>query len=222
MQMGAARSLRIAVIFQSWGGQTHRLAEAVARGAAGVPGAVPLLRRVPELRSEAALLEDARIGPVFAGIRRVPLAGPDDLVAADAIVVGCPTRMGTFSAEMKHFVDGLSGLWRAGAFENKVGAAFTTASTPHGGQEMTLMSLNVAMMHLGMVIASPGYTAAIFEEAGSPYGATATTKRQGVRVGPGADDIRAAEEMGARVARVAGWLAAGRDIAQGEPGRRPA
>ncbi|MCY1245126.1 p-benzoquinone reductase [compost metagenome] len=139
------------------------------------------------------------------------MAVRDDVIGADVVLLGCPTRMGTMSAEMKCFIDGLGTLWRAGAFEDKVGAAFTTASTPHGGHEMTLMSLSVAMTHLGMVMASPGYTAAIFEDAGSPYGATATSKVHGVRVRPSKADLEAARALGRRAARVGQLLRRGRE-----------
>ncbi|WP_395446636.1 NAD(P)H:quinone oxidoreductase (plasmid) [Aminobacter sp. UC22_36] len=203
--------LRVLVLFHSWSGNTHCLAEAVAAGAALAPEVRVELRRVPELRDEHALLQDQRIGAKFAVIQSCPVATADDVIGADVLVLGCPTRMGTMSAEMKCFIDGLSTLWRAGAFEDKVGAAFTTASTPHGGHEMTLMSLAVAMTHLGMVMASPGYTAAIFEDAGSPYGATATSKVQGVRVRPTEADLVAARALGRRAARVGQLLQRGRD-----------
>lgn len=212
---GAAHSnrtdLRVLVLFHSWSGNTHCLAEAVAVGAALGPEVKVELRRVPELRDERTLLEDQRIGAKFAIIQACPVATSEDVTGADVLVLGCPTRMGTMSAEMKCFIDGLSTLWRAGAFEDKVGAAFTTASTPHGGHEMTLMSLAVAMTHLGMVMAAPGYTAAIFEDAGSPYGATATSKVQGLRVRPSEADQVAAKALGRRAARVGQLLRRGRD-----------
>ncbi|MBB3710102.1 NAD(P)H:quinone oxidoreductase [Aminobacter aminovorans] len=206
--------LRVLVLFHSWSGNTHCLAKAVAAGAVLSPGTEVTLRRVPELRDEHLLLEDPRIGAKFAAIQTCPVASANDVVAADVVMFGCPTRMGTMSAEMKCFIDGLSTLWRAGAFEDKVGAAFTTASTPHGGHEMTLMSLAVAMTHLGMVMASPGYTAAIFEDAGSPYGATATSKVQGVRVRPSEADLVAARALGRRAARIGRLLRRGRDAEQ--------
>lgn len=204
-------ALSVLVLFHSWSGNTHCLANAIAAGAKLGTDTKVNVRRVPELRDERLLLEDARIGDLFAVIQECPVVTTDDVTEADVVVLGCPTRMGTMSAEMKGFIDGLSSLWRAGAFEDKVGAAFTTASTPHGGHEMTLMSLAVAMTHLGMVIASPGYTAAIFEDAGSPYGATAISKVQGVRVRPSEADLVAAEALGRRAARVGQLLRRGRD-----------
>jgi NAD(P)H dehydrogenase (quinone) len=204
-------ALSVLVLFHSWSGNTHCLANAIAAGATLGADTKVALRRVPELREERLLLEDPRIGTLFAVIQACPVVTTDDVTDADVVVLGCPTRMGTMSAEMKCFIDGLSSLWRAGAFEDKVGAAFTTASTPHGGHEMTLVSLAVAMTHLGMVIASPGYTAAIFEDAGSPYGATAISKVQGVRVRPSGADLVAAEALGRRAARVGQLLRRGRD-----------
>lgn len=207
---GNARALRVLVVFHSWTGNTLSLAEAVAEGAIVGPNTTVDVRRVPEIREERSLLADAHIGQKFASAHAYRLASIDDVIASDVLIFGCPTRMGTMSAEMKCFIDGLSSHWRAGAFEDKVGAAFTTASTPHGGQEMTLMSLAVAMTHLGMVLASPGYTTAIFNDAGSPYGATATSKIKGVRVKPNEMDLDAAVAFGRRAARVGQLLMLGR------------
>ncbi len=212
--LAGGEDLRVLVLFHSWSGNTHKLALAAVEGAKLESGVTVSLRRVPELRDESILLSDTRIGARYAEISRVPLAGLRDLEEADVLILGCPTRMGVMSAEMKFFIDGLSAPWRSGAFESKVGAAFTSASTPHGGQEMTLLSLAVSMTHLGMIVASPGYTAQIFEDAGSPYGATATSKVRGVRVGPTEVDLEAAEALGRRAAHVGQWLKLGRAAKQ--------
>lgn len=201
--------LQVLVLFHSWTGNTHRLAEAVAAGAAE-PSATVALRRVPELRNEAELLRHHHIGPKFAAFSDCPVVSTHDVLAADVMILGCPTRMGTMSAEMKSFIDDLSENWRSGSLADKVGAAFTTASTPHGGQEMTLMSLSVAMTHFGMILASPGYTAPITQTAGSPYGGTAISKIQGVRVRPNAADVEAAVALGRRASRIGHLLMLGR------------
>lgn len=202
--------LGVLVLFHSWTGNTHSIAQAIANGAGISDDVSVCLRRIPELRNEEALLRDRHMGAKFAAFRDCPVVSIEEVLAADVLLLGCPTRMGTMSAEMKHFIDGLSSQWRQGAFEDKVGAAFTTASTPHGGQEMTLMSISTAMMHLGMILAAPGYTAAIFEDAGSPYGATATSKVRGARIRPGAAEIDAATALGRRAAYIGRLLSFGR------------
>ncbi|GLC91774.1 hypothetical protein Tamer19_11820 [Cupriavidus sp. TA19] len=153
---------------------------------------------------------DRRFGQQFAAACAYPVVTVDEVLDADVIILGCPTRMGTLSAEMKRFIDGLGPIWSDGALANKVGAAFTTASTPHGGQEMTLLSLVVAMSHLGMIVACPGYTADIFEVAGSPYGASSTSKVDGIRTRPRPADLAAAAALGNRSACVGAWVRRGR------------
>lgn len=205
-------AIRVLIIFHSWSGNTLSLAQAVAEGARRESFAEVSIRRVAEIRDEQELMSNQRFGQQFSAACVYPVVTLDEVLSADVIVLGCPTRMGTLSAEMKHFIDGLGSIWSDGALANKVGAAFTTASTPHGGQEVTLLSLVVAMSHLGMIVASPGYTAGIFEVVGSPYGASSTSKVEGIRTRPRPADLAAAAALGERSACVGAWVCRGRQI----------
>ncbi|TRW95292.1 NAD(P)H:quinone oxidoreductase [Paracoccus sp. M683] len=210
-----AKDVRTLVLFHSRTGNTRLLAEAVAEGARIGGGASVALRHLPELGDQDALLAHDYVGPKYAAVRAsCPTAAIQDIAAADVVILGCPTRMGGMTAEMKALIDELGGVWQSGAFQDKVGACFTTASTPHGGQEMTLIGMSVAMIHLGMILAAPGYTARITENAGSPYGATATSKHFGQRVGPTSDDLQAARALGRRAALVGRDLLRGRAAAE--------
>lgn len=215
--------LRVLILFHSRSGNTFRLAQAVAEGARGVPGAKVEIRRVAELTDEAQLLNHHFIGPAFSEIREIPVAGPGDLADFDVIIMGSPTRFGSMSAEMKHFIDALGQVWREGRLQDKVGAAFTSASTLHGGHEITLIGFLTTMMHLGMIVVTPGYVEAINDIAGAPYGATATTKPSGTRMAPTENDLAAAVTLGRRVASIGHRLkqSAAETAARVLPGARP-
>ncbi|WP_175684625.1 NAD(P)H:quinone oxidoreductase [Burkholderia anthina] len=208
--MSTSRSVNVMVLFHSRTGNTLRIAQALARGAGRVPGTTVELRRVPELVDEAELLAQPHVGPSFAEIQRLPVAQPDDLAAFDVVVMGAPTRFGSMSSELKHFIDRLGSNWQRGDLRNKVGAAFTSASTVHGGHEMTTLGLLATMMHLGMIVVTPGYSDPIFELASAPYGATAATKPARVRVRPNENDLESAAVLGERTATVASWIVRGR------------
>lgn len=198
---------KILVAFHSRSGNTLRLAAAIAEGALSVSGATVHLRRVPELKDEEALLTHPHTGNAFREIQEIPVISVQELVDYEALILGSPTAFGSMTAEMKSFVDGLGQLWYNGALQNKVGGAFTCASSPHGGHEMTLLGFLTTMMHMGMVIVTPGYTEAANHVAGTPYGATATTKPDGTnRRPPTADDLRAAWVLGQRVALITARL----------------
>jgi NAD(P)H dehydrogenase (quinone) len=208
--MTGENSVRVIVLFHSRSGNTMRLAQALADGARRVPGATVEVRRVPELADEADLLAHPHVGAAFAEIQQYPIAQPDDLTAFDVVVMGAPVRIGTMSAEMKHFIDRLGSNWQRGDLRNKVGAAFTSASTIHGGHEITLMGFLATLIHFGMIVVTPGYSDPIFDVAAAPYGATATTKPARIRVKPGEEDLAAAAALGERAATVGSWLARGR------------
>jgi NAD(P)H dehydrogenase (quinone) len=207
----SAPSLKVAVVFHSRSGNTLRLARAIVTGAEHVPGASVTLRRVSELTDERELMAHEHTGKAFAEIRPLACATPADVLASDVVIFGCPTRFGSISAELKYFIDSLGPYWSRGEIRDKIGAAFTSASTYHGGHELTLMSLLAAMMHYGMFVVTPGYIDPIYDLAGAPYGATATTKPARVRSRPNADDIVAAKFLGQRTATVAAWIKAGRE-----------
>ena len=138
----------------------------------------------------------------------------DDAEWADAILFGTPCYFGAMATELKNFLDQLGPQWKTGALAGKVGAAFATASWPHGGTEVTTLSFYVPMAHLGMVIVPTGYTDEAMLEAGSPYGASAIVGAS--NDDPRPEDLDAARHQGRRTVMIASAL-----IAAGEmPCRR--
>lgn len=159
----------ILVVFYSRKGSTAELARQVCRGIESVPGAQARLRTVPQV---STVIEQPQAA--------VPAAGPpyvshDDLRQCDGLVLGSPTRFGNMAAPLKHFLDGTSSLWVSGVLANKPAAVFTSTQTMHGGQESTLLSMMLPLLHHGMVIVGLPYTEAALTHTrtgGSPYGAS--------------------------------------------------
>lgn len=198
---------KVAVIYYSSTGNTHKMAEAVAEGAEEA-GAEVRLRRVQELAPESAIASNPAWKAHHEATREMPTASLDDLEWADAIIFGTPTRFGTMASQLKQFIDTTGGLWFQGKLMNKAVAGFTTASNAHGGQEATLLSLYHTFYHWGAIVAAPGYTdPVIFAAGGNPYGASAT----GTEHGPAEQELAAARHLGKRVATVAAWISAGRN-----------
>lgn len=164
-------STRIAVIYYSATGNVHRLAEAVAEGAADA-GAEVRLRRAGELAPEATIAANPAWHAhreATASIGEVRLA---DLTWAQGYAFGTPTRFGNVSSQLKQFLDTTSGLWLAGKLANKPATGFTASMDPHGGQESTLLALYNSMYHWGSVILPPGWVdyAIAHAAGGNPYG----------------------------------------------------
>ncbi|HLU56707.1 MAG TPA: NAD(P)H:quinone oxidoreductase [Pseudonocardia sp.] len=162
---------RIAVIYYSATGHVHRLAEAFGQGATDA-GAEVRLRRVPELAGDAAIDANPAWRAHLEGTADVEVAGLDDLVWADGLAFGTPTRFGNVSSQLKQFLDTTSGLWLAGELANKPATGFTASMDPHGGQESTLLALYHTMFHWGSVIVPPGWVDYEIAHAagGNPYG----------------------------------------------------
>lgn len=201
---GRSTMPKVLVLFYSRTGNTAALADAIAEGAATVKFTEVEIRRVPELPFEATTRDGDRTGAAGEALSRKyrALESVDELAEYDALVLGSPTRYGVMSAELKHVLDRTGHLWKRGAFVDKVGSAFSTVSTPHGGHELTIQSILVPMMQLGMIVVTPGYTDPVLFTAGSPYGATATTARSG----PTDADLAVARHQGRRVATVTEWI----------------
>lgn len=196
----------ILIAFYSRTGATEALAKAVADGAMAGGGGVRM-RRAREVVGEDVMKQApgwveqaARMNAAY----EAPSA--DDAVWADAIVFGSPTRFGLISSELKAYIDSLGGLWMRGKLNLKVGSAFTSTSSLHGGNEATLFTMFLPMAHFGMVIVPPGYADPIMFSAGTPYGASSVSGPKGDM--PTADDLSAARFQGHRVAQVAAALAA--------------
>jgi NAD(P)H dehydrogenase (quinone) len=195
---------KILVLFYSRTGNTAALADAVAEGARSVRFAEVDVRRIDDLAPASAIAsipDWARSRETLAA-RYQTFADVNALADYDALILGAPTRYGIMAAELKNVLDQTGPLWQRGALVNKVGAAFTSVSTAHGGHETTLWSIMTPMANLGLILVPPGYSDAVMFAGGSPYGATATTGGGG----PAGADLAAARHQGKRVAEVAGWI----------------
>jgi NAD(P)H dehydrogenase (quinone) len=202
-----ATSPKVLVLYYSSYGHVETMARAIAEGARSA-GAQADVRRVPETVPD----EVARKSH-FKTDQDAPIAEVEELPRYDAIVVGAPTRYGRIPAQMAAFLDRTGGLWASGALAGKVGAAFTSTATQHGGQETTLFSLLTGLLHHGMVVVGLPYT---FQgqmrldeiTGGSPYGATTIAGGKGERQ-PSANELDGARFQGRTVAELAARLLRG-------------
>ncbi len=194
-------AVNVLIAFYSRNGSTEALAKAVAAGAAS-EGAEVRLRRARELVNEEVM---AKAPGWIENARRMnndyeaPITA--DAEWADAIVFGTPTRFGNVSSELKAYVDSLGGLWFQGKLVGKAGSAFTSTSTPHGGNESTIITMYNFMAHLGLIIVPLGYADPSLFTAGTPYGASSVSGQTGTP--PTAEELEVARFQGRRVARVA-------------------
>src|SRR3984893_15132188 len=157
---------KIAVIYYSATGHVHKLAEAVAKGAADA-GADVRLRRVAELAPEEVIRrQDTWREDQERTAETVQEATLGDLEWADGFALGTPTRYGLPAAQLKEFIDQTGPLWVAGHLANKVATSFTSSANRHGGQESTLLALNNTFYHWGSLIVPPGYTHEVLYAAG--------------------------------------------------------
>ena len=195
---------KILVLYYSSYGHIETMAQAVAEGARSA-GAMVDLRRVPETAPEAVVKVAG-----FKTAQDAPVARIEELAAYDAVIVGAPTRFGRMPAQMAAFLDQAGGLWAKGALNGKVGAAFTSSATQHGGNETTLFSIITNLLHFGMVIVGLPYSHGgqmTLDEivGGAPYGATTIAGGQGQRQ-PSEIELTGARHQGELVARTAAKL----------------
>jgi NAD(P)H dehydrogenase (quinone) len=167
-------AIKVAIIYYSATGTTYHLARAVEQGASEA-GAEVRLRKVRELAPDEAIASNQGWAAHRLETQHVNEAINDDLVWADAIIFGTPTRYGLPTAQLKLFLDTTGKLWAEGALLNKVCSSFTSTATQHGGQETTIISLNMTFYHWGAIIVGPGYADPIQFKAGNPYGASFTS-----------------------------------------------
>ena len=202
------RRARIAVIYYSASGNVHGLARAVAEGAASEDAEVRL-RHVAELPQEMSISAKQYWGRHRSEIVDQPDARLEDIEWADGIAFGTPTRFGNVSAQLKVFLDLAGELWQQGKLVDKVGTAFTSSQTEHGGQESTILALNNTLYHWGAIVLPLGYTVReVFNGGGNPYGASFTSGRR--TDGPNEETLVVARAQGARLARVARAIGAAR------------
>ena len=195
---------KVLVLYYSSYGHIETMAEAIAEGARSA-GAEVDIKRVPELVPEAVAKASH-----YKLDQAAPVARIEDLANYDAIVVGAGTRFGRMGAQMANFLDQAGGLWARGALNGKVGGAFTSTATQHGGQEVTLFSVITNLLHFGMVIVGLPYSfqgqMSIDEiVGGSPYGATTIAGGQGQRQ-PSAIELDGARHQGRLIAETANKL----------------
>jgi NAD(P)H dehydrogenase (quinone) len=198
---------KVLVLYYSSYGHIEQMAGAIAEGARGT-GAQVDIKRVPE-----TVPEEVARNAHFKLDQAAPVATVAELVQYDAIVVGTGTRFGRMSSQMAAFLDQAGGLWAKGALHGKVGAAFTSTATQHGGQETTLFSTITNLLHFGMVIVGLPYSHAgqmTLDEivGGAPYGATTIAGGDGSRQ-PSAIELAGARHQGELVARTAARLFGG-------------
>lgn len=201
--------MKIYVVFYSMYGHVHKMAEAVAEGAKEVKGAEVVLRRVPETLPQEVL---RKMGAMEAqkAFAHVPVCTVDELKEADAILFGTPTRFGNMCGQMRQFLDATGRLWTQGALVGKVGSVFASSNTQHGGQESTILSFHITLLHQGMIIVGLPYA---FEgqmrideiTGGSPYGASTIAGGKGERM-PSENELAAARFQGKHAASIAAKL----------------
>jgi len=200
---------KILIVYYSMYTHIHKMAQAVAEGARQVPGTEVILRRVPETLPDEVLLA---MGAVDAqkSMVDIPIATVEELVDADAIIFGTPTRFGNMCGQMRQFLDATGQLWAKGALVSKVGSVFTSSATQHGGQESTILSFHTTLLHQGMVIVGLPYSFAGQMDnseitGGSPYGASTIAGTKGERQ-PTENDLAGARFQGNHVALIAAKL----------------
>lgn len=198
--------MKVLVVIYSMYGHIYKMAEAVAEGAKEVSGTDVEICRVPETLS-VETLKAMNALEAQKGMEHIPICSVDKLESADAIIFGTPTRFGNMCGQMRQFLDATGGLWLKGALIGKVGSVFTSTATQHGGQESTILSSIVTLLHHGMVIVGLPYS---FQgqmlnteiTGGSPYGATTIAGTTGQRT-PSENDLAGARFQGNHVANIA-------------------
>jgi NAD(P)H dehydrogenase (quinone) len=202
--------MKVLVVFYSTYGHVYKMAEAIVEGAGEVGGAEVELRRVPETLPEDVL---EKMGAVEAqkAFTHIPVCTVEELANADAVIFGTPTRFGNMCGQMRQFLDATGQLWAKGALVGKVGSVFTSTATQHGGQESTLLTFHVTLLHHGFVVVGLPYA---FQgqmnndeiTGGSPYGASTIAGTQGERT-PTENELAGARFQGKHVASIAAKLA---------------
>ncbi len=195
---------KVLVLYYSTYGHIETMAGAIAEGARAA-GAQVDIKRVPETVPEEIAKKSH-----FKLDQAAPVAKIDDLADYDAIVIGTGTRFGRMSSQMAAFLDQAGGLWARGALNGKVGAAFTSTATQHGGQETTLFSIITNLLHFGLVVVGLPYSHAgqmTLDEivGGAPYGATTIAGGDGSRQ-PSEIELAGARHQGELVAKTAARL----------------
>ncbi|ARG55411.1 MULTISPECIES: NAD(P)H:quinone oxidoreductase [Mycobacterium] len=195
---------KLAVIYYSATGHGTTMATRVA-AAGEASGAEVRIRHVTETRDPTSFAHNPAWTANYEATKGLPAATGDDIVWADAVIFGSPTRFGSVASQLRDFLDGLGGLWAEGKLADKVYAGFTSSNTLHGGQESTLLTLYVTLMHFGGIIVAPGYTHPLKFVDGNPYGASLVSTHDNINEFDGATGD-ALEHLARRVVQVADRL----------------
>ncbi len=196
---------KLAVIYYSATGHGTSMAKRVATSAEAA-GAEVRVRHVAETRDPASFAENPAWTANYQATRDLPPATGDDIAWADAVIFGSPTRFGSVASQLRDFLDSLGGMWSQGKLADKVYAGFTSSNTTHGGQETTLLTLYVTLMHFGGIIVPPGYTEALKFVDGNPYGASLVASHDNIGEFDEATN-NALDHLARRVVSVADQLA---------------
>jgi NAD(P)H dehydrogenase (quinone) len=197
-------NVKLAIIYYSSTGTIHGMAERLQQ-AGEKAGAEVRLRQVAELAPPEAIASNAAWSQHFDRTKDEPKATADDIVWADAVLFGSPTRYGNVASQLKQFLDTLGPQWAQGQLADKAYAGFTASQTAHGGQETTLMALYNTIIHFGGILVTPGYTDPLKFADGNPYGVSHVTGAS--NDAPLTDaEIAALDHMVQRIVSVAGKL----------------
>ncbi len=198
--------MKVLVVYYSMYGHVYKLAEAAAEGARSVANVEAVLRRIPETLPEVVL---EKMGAVEAQKQQadVPVCTVDELGEADAIIFGTPTRFGNMCGQMRQFLDATGQLWMNGALVGKVGSVVTSSNTQHGGQESTILTFHITLLHHGMVVVGLPYAfqgQMLTDQISgcSPYGASTIAGADGSRF-PSENELAGARYQGEHVAKIA-------------------
>jgi len=197
--------MKLLVVYYSMYGHVYQLAQAAAEGARSVPNVESMLRRVPETLPEDVLEKMGALEPQKAQAE-VPVCAIEELAKADAIIFGTPTRFGNMCGQMRQFLDATGQLWAKGALVGKAGSVITSSNTQHGGQESTILTFHITLLHHGMVIVGLPYAfqgQSLMDQitGGSPYGASTIAGADGTRL-PSENELAGARYQGEYVAKI--------------------
>jgi NAD(P)H dehydrogenase (quinone) len=199
--------MKVLIVYHTTYGHTLQLARAIAEGVASVDGVEAVLRRAPEFPQTEKDLEagDTFASQIWRDQKEIPVCTVEDMRTSDGMLMGCGTRYGNMVAQMKALIDSTASLWLAGAMEGKPAGVFTSTGSTHGGQETTLLTMMVPLLHLGMLIVGVPYSTEgmIHTEArgGTPYGASTIAGPTG-QLTPTPEDLAIGRVQGRRVAEL--------------------
>lgn len=199
---------KVLVLYYSSYGHVETMAGAIAKGASSVEGVEVWVKRVPEL-----VPDEVAAGAGMKLQQEADFANPNELGDYDAVIVGSPTRFGNMAAQMRNFWDQTGPLWARHGLLNKIGSAFTSTASQHGGQEMTITSIHTTLLHHGMIVVGLPYSwpgNAQMEEisGGTPYGASTIAGADGSRL-PSDNELEGARFQGRHVAEIASQFVRG-------------